>query len=595
MNALAPLPVPTIAETATMREIATGLAAPREQIEATFVRVGARLSEGAAILNRVTKVFEALPAELESPQLGEASARLSEVGQQAQVISELFAAELADLTELVAVVAAADHPIAALRRTVKMMGIVAINARVVAAGIVGDSDDFDVFTTDITQLSETANATIQEFTALYRQLTIEVGQAAQQRGQFQNAHADSLSGLAASMDGALAAVARQRAVSVEGSAETGRVSRQIVSRIANAVMALQVGDATRQRIEHVEAGIRTLCDLLEAGTLDDDNVADIQGAIGGLQAAQLTGAAQAFETDIAEASDALRDLSADARAIMNHSRSIYGESSAGSEPPLTALSHAVRNAAIVLLDCETERGKLELVAGAVLRTVGDLLTNVAAVQEIEANMRLVSLNAAVKCAQLGPRGSALNVIARQLRELTGETVAAAETAMTGLQHAARLAKSFGAAANGDATGRVGQLEHEATAALVLLQEVDRSLAEALKTLERDGPNVIALLGNAAETFADQAAISESIRDLNLRLIEQCLPAPGGTPDLASETVSKLWSAYTMDAERRIHEKLLGAPAAVARKSSAPAAPDDEPVAPVSAAEPAEDDLDALFF
>ena len=562
----------------SLREIAPALVAPRERIESTFVSVGARLAEGAAMLNRVSKVFEALPAELQSPELDEASSRLAEIGRRAQTISGSFATEQADLAQLVEVVAAADHPIANLRRAVKMMGIVAINARVVAASIVGDSDDVDVFTHDIARLSESARTTIQDFTAVYRQLTGEVDQAARQRGQFQNIHADTLSSLAASMQSALAEVARQRAISVEGSAQTGRVSRQIVGRIASAVMALQVGDATRQRIEHIEAAIETLCDLLDGGALPDADAA--RAVIGGLQAAQLAAATDAFEADVAEAGAALRDLSADARTIMDHSRTIYGGSSDGGDSPLTALSRSVRDAALVLRDCETERGKLEQVASAVLHTVGALLTHVEAVQEIEANMRLVSLNAAVKCAQLGPRGAALNVIARQLRELTGETVAAAEAAMAGLHEAARLAQSFGAAANGDATGRVGQLEQEATVALLLLQGVDRSLAEALGTLERDGPKVMALLDNAADIFADQTSISETMRDLEMRLVAECPPTRSETSAAVAAVVSGLRARYTMDAERRIHEQLFGA----------------DPAPPPATKEATEEvDLDDLFF
>jgi hypothetical protein len=568
------------AASAALRDIAPALVVPRERIESTFVSVGARLAEGAAMLNRVSKVFEALPAELQSPELDEASSRLAEVGRRAQTISGSFANEQADLAQLVEVVAAADHPIANLRRAVKMMGIVAINARVVAASIVGDSDDFDVFTHDIARLSESARTTIQDFTAVYRQLTGEVDQAARQRGQFQNVHADTLSGLAASMESALAEVAHQRAISAEGSAQTGRVSRQIVGRIASAVMALQVGDATRQRIEHIEAGIETLCDLIDGGALSDLESEAARATIGGLQAAQLAAATDAFEADVAEAGAALRDLSADARTIMDHSRTIYGGSSDGVDSPLTALSRSVRDAALVLRDCETERGKLEQVASAVLHTVGALLTHVEAVQEIEANMRLVSLNAAVKCAQLGPRGAALNVIARQLRELTGETVAAAEAAMAGLHEAARLAQSFGAAANGDATGRVGQLEQEAMVALLLLQGVDRSLAEALVTLERDGPKVMALLDNAADIFTDQTSISETMRDLEMRLVAECPSTRSAAPAAVAAVVTSLRARYTMDAERRIHEQLFGADPA-------------PPPAPKEATE--EVDLDDLFL
>lgn len=579
MSALAQsLPAKAVDAT-TLRAVGVALAAPREQIESTFVTVGARLTEGAAMLNRVTKVFEALPAQLQSSELVEASTRLADVGKQAQTISALFATEQADLTRLVEVVRAADHPISELRRTVKMMGIVAINARVVAASVVGDGDDFDVFTTDIAKLSESASSTIQQFTAAYRQLTDEVGQAARQRGQFENAHADTLSTLAASMDTALAELARQRAISVDGSAETGRVSRQIVTRIASAVMALQVGDATRQRIEHIESGIAALGDMLD--TLPSEEGAAASAIVGGLQVAQLSAATDAFEGDVDEAGTALRDLAADARAITDQSQAIYGQGDETGTSSLAALSKAVRHAATVLRDCEAERSKLELVASAVLGTVGVLLSHVEAVQEIEANMRLVSLNAAVKCAQLGPRGAALNVIARQLRELTGETVSAAEASMAGLHEAAGLAKSFGAAANGDTAGRVGQLEQEATAALVLLQGVDAALAEALATLNRDGPNVITLLGTAAETFVSQAAISETMRDLEMQLVAACPPVASVTQTAAiSDVLAAHRTRYTMDAERRIHEKLFGADMTVS---------EPEPVTDES------EDLDALFF
>jgi hypothetical protein len=548
-------------ETIQLRAIGIALARPRDEIEDTFVTVGARLSEGAAMLNRVTKVFEALPAELESPALTEATDRLAAMGGEAQAISALFATEQADLARLVAVVGATDRPISELRRTVKMMGIVSINARVVAAGIVGDGDDFDVFTTDIATLSASASRTIQDFTGVYQRLTSEVGQAAHQRGHFEKAHAGTLSGLSGSLADALAAVARQRQVSLDGSAQTGRVTRQVVGRIASAVMAMQGGDATRQRIEHIEAGL---------ALLGGPGGARAAGAIGELAAAQLGAAADAFETDVTDAADTLRDLAADARTIMQFSNDIYGK---GGESALAALNRQVSAAAAVLRDCEAERGKLETVAGAVQATVGILLTHVEAVQEIEANMRLVSLNAAVKCAQLGPRGTALNVIARQLRELTGETVTAAEAAMSGLHEAAELARSFVASATGEAAGKVGRLEEEARASLALLDTVDRTLASAMATLNRDGPQVIALLGSAASTFGAKADMSETMRDLQIRLVAATPPAQPERDAETNDMLTAIRKSYTMDAERQVHEHLFGRP--LDTEAAPPEAPTEE--------------------
>ncbi|MGV8951893.1 MAG: hypothetical protein ACOH2M_12370 [Cypionkella sp.] len=573
---------------ADLRALIPGIAEPRERIESTFVAVGGHLTRGASMLNRITRIFEALPQSLESPELHEASARLAAIGTESQAIAAAFATEQTDLERLISVVASADHPISDLRRTVKMMGIVAINARVVAAGIVGDRDDFNVFTSDIATLSESAHRTIQEFSTVYRQLTDEVRRAAEQRAHFEAAHAHTLSGLAGSMEQSLDAVTRQRQASVDGSAETGRVSRQIGGRIAGAVMALQVGDATRQRLEHVESAFEMLADLIDDRDVDgielpaDDHAAAL-AAIASLEAAQLAAAAQAFTADVADAAGALRDLATDARTILTHSRDIYGQGEAGAISPLAALNDQLRHAAAVLRDCETERGKLEIVAGAVQATVSTLLGHVEAVQEIEANMRLVSLNAAVKCAQLGPRGTALNVIAGQLRQLTGETVAAAESAMAGLHEAAGLARSFGAAASGDAAGQVGQLEQDALGALKLLETVDQCLGEALGVLNLDGPKVVNLLSEAAASFDDQTAISEAMEDMQIRITEHCAPLSEPTAPIAA-MLGHLRAKYTMDAERRIHEQLFG------KDRAAP-----PPPAAATTSADAETDLDDLFF
>src|SRR5690606_39903034 len=135
--------------------------------------------------------------------------------------------------------------------------------------------------------------------------------------------------------------------------------------------------------------------------------------------------------EVEQAEADLSALAIDAGTIMARARDFGGDERSKSSA-IASLSAQLRTAVTILADFETERAKLETVATAVQATVKQLLGHVEAVQEIEANMRLVSLNAAVRCAQLGPRGASLTVIASQLRELTSETVVAAEAAMARL-------------------------------------------------------------------------------------------------------------------------------------------------------------------
>lgn len=556
MNAI--LPIVATADPTALDRLAADLGDARGRLEESFVAVGGALTQSALGLNRISQAFEALPQDLASADLTEATTRLSAVGHRASEISAAFAIEQTAIERLVAVVAAADHPISDLRRAVKMMGIVAINARVVAAGIVGDDHDFDVFTTDIAELSGSATKTIEEFSTVYQQLTVEVRRAAVQRAQFDASHRDTLSSLASRLEENLGALVRRRQLSADGSAETGRVTREIAARVASAVMAMQVGDATRQRLEHVEAALArlaALADDTELGIAAEDVPTALRDGLH-LQTLQLRGTAALFASELGEAERAVGALASDARIVLDRSRTLYGDGGAG-QSSLSGFNAEIREALTVLRDCEVQRGKLEEVAVSVARIVQVLLGHVEAVHEIESSMRLVSLNAAVRCAQLGPRGRALSVISTQLRELTGETVFAAEAAMTALGEAASLAQSLSAASSGEAAGQVAWLEQEAAQASTLVAAVDQRLNDALGLLDKDGPAAIKALGEAADRLSGHEVMSEAIEDAALRASElaggvQSRPAASSLPLFAA-----LRRSYTMDAERKIHDGLAG--------------------------------------
>lgn len=534
---------------------AQGLAAPRDAIDGAFVSAGEKLGECAGILSRLTATFEALPAELESPELVAATDRLAVVGQRARGIADALATEQSDLARLVQVVASAGHPIDELRRQVKMMSIVAINARVTAAGIVTGTDDFDVFTTDIAKLSDTAAATIAEFARTYQQLAAAVREAANARGRFETTHRATLAALAAELQSGLADVTAQRQRSIAISADTGRISRDIESRVATAVMALQVGDATRQRVEHVEAALRDIA------ASDPDAIPPVAE----LQRLQLASARESLAAEMSSGEAALGELARDATRALAQVRDTHG---AGSSSGLASLHSALQKAVVVLRDYETEREKLDKVANAVAETVRVLLSHVEAVQDVEYEMRLVSLNAAVKCAQLGPRGRALDVISTQLRALTGETVVSAHSAVERLNGAASVAAAFTAATGSEAAKRVGAMESEAASSLDLLETIGTRMAVALKELDRDGPVIARRLTQAMHDFGQHDAICEALSDVEMILAEF---AGGG--DIPADLLSGLRKRYTMDMERRIHDGFAGATTA-AEAASEEASPDD---------------------
>lgn len=535
-----------------LQAIVARLAEPRQEIETAFLNVGELLTKSAGLLDQIGSTFEALPRDLDRPEVNEATDRLTQVGSRARDISDSFAQEQEDILRLVDVVSKANRPITELRKTIRMMGILAVNARIVAASV-ANLEDSDVFTTDIASLSSSAARTIAEFTAIYEKLGQEVQRAAAARDLFERSQAGTLSGLAVRIGSSLDAVTSQRQRSAEGSTETVQMSRAIGQRVMTAVMALQVGDATRQRVEHIEAALRKAADATETA-LD---------AIAELAAAQLSDTIRTLDADVDEAEQALGALARDAQTITTRSREIYGSGDQDSSA-LGRLTAEMRQATAVLQECERERKQLGTVAAEVENTVRVLLQHVAAVQEIEANMRLVSLNAAIKCAQLGPDGAALNVIALQLRSLTNDTVKAAEAAAERLAEAAELALAFSAASGDEASHQMAQLEQDAADGLQLMERVDGRIREALGVLEKAAPLVADYLDGASSGFSNHQAISETLADAQMQLValgSGTVAPPEADSPLAS-LLEGIRKSYTMESERQIHDRLFGKPAPV---------------------------------
>ena len=548
--------------------ILAGLDTPLSQIDVSFVSVGDELVACAATLAEVTAHLEALPKDLESTEVVEATERLSGVIRHAREIARRFDAEERDLDGLIDRVSAAKGPMASLRKTIRMIGIVAFNAHVVAAGIEGESDQLSVFTHDVADLSRKAAGTIERFFSAYEALSRDLHKTAADRAVFQTSQQGALEEAASRLSGSLADLTERRRRAADSSIATSRLTRDIGVRLGRTVMNMQVGDSTRQRVEHVVAA---LCDvrMLALGGLpsglassEPPEPQDIVALLELLQA-QTDAALADFEAGIVDAETSMAVLSQDVDDLMRQSKDLYERKDRQGESALGKLGADLHAVTAMLAACETDRQKLDAVAATVGDMVAELLGHVEAVQEIESNMRLVTLNAAVRCAKLGPRGKALNVIAKHLRELTGDMVASAELALSVLREAADRARDVVASADGVASEGISRLIADADAAIRLFETVDDRLSFALKLLHSQECDCNNRVERAVTQFAGRSAISECLADASIGIAGlageistgleyNASPGPAGLALFA-----RVRGNYSMDSERLVHGKIAG--------------------------------------
>ena len=532
------------------------LTASREQIEGAFLDIGRHLIEGNALLGGITATFEAL----QSSGDGSGFAAFEERARRVLAMTGSAAGDARDLSPLLAQIAEIGRPVMALRSAVKSIGLVALGTSISASHL-GKGHDFAAFTDDITHLAERSSKAILEFAEVYERLVITLKAAEAKRQAFEANQMRSLAGLTDRLQASLSSAVERRSQAEGANAEIRQLFGRIGEGVASIVMTLQIGDITRQRIEHIEEGLALLLDPVEvAAHAPGGNTAALVAAACRLQVAQGEQSSKDFDREADRVERLIRQVAADASSIVAESRRVHEQAVEASRSALAELTEEVRRACTLMRGYETARIELDEATVAVSTSVKDLLRCVAAVQNIKGGMHLVGINMALKCAWLGPEGHTLNVIAQELRELAGQTVSHANAAVVGLTEAARLAEAYASKADDHGREDIKALEDEVCRP-ANLQNEDRRTTDALNTLMRDGSRVARLLETAAGRITMQKDISLAVHAAikaleGIRHDVQGAHMATGAGDLheAEERVlAQLKSRYTMASERALHD------------------------------------------
>ena len=415
--------VPDEAVDSAVSAVRLGLERILLPIEGVFLDMGEHLGHSISALQQVSAAFDRVASAVNSDQLHEAARDLGWVvtllgeGMARRKDESRALVRLGDLTETL------SRNLLHLRKTVGEVHLLAMNGRIEAAQVVAAGIDFHVFTGGIGRLADNAMALLDSMGQELSRLAEFIALAHTEHRVFDHGEASALPEVERRLDGSRAALeGRQRAL-VSVAQRISAISRANEERIAKAIGCLQIGDITRQRLEHVHQALGAL-----------SQGAPTVGAVGicRLQTQQLI--------DIhRDGHLALTEIGAHLEAITQGAGGIVGAVQKGllsgdaDGPPFLRQLVTDLGAAHELVRQYTAAGSsLQQRLVPITEVVSQLRNYVEGIRSLEADMRIMGLNATFKCARLGGKGRVLAVIAQELRALAGRTAEDAVTIMSGL-------------------------------------------------------------------------------------------------------------------------------------------------------------------
>ncbi|WP_158669825.1 chemotaxis protein [Bradyrhizobium guangdongense] len=563
----------------TLTEAIAAIEDVSSRIEDVFARVGHELGHGHLIFKELNQGLATLSSELSGAEIEGAATALQEIAARLSDLAQALPAESALLETIGKSTAEASALLKPLFKHIQMITIIARSARIEAASLDGDREGFLAFTQEAYDLGKAVQGAIEGCARDQQRLSEAVATAFGRQKEFESRYRNQLAAESAELGSAYSGLHDQRRNSSHLADRAGSSTRKIAEAVGSAIVSLQAGDSTRQRLEHVSHGIGLVSGA--APSLVPEPIASDDGAraICQLQAAQLRDAQREFGGDIGQIVGALTAILHDAGSVVGHGRTLFGGEDGGSSSFLTRIKQTLAHASTLIATCEGAGRSVDEALAIVEDTLTKFRQAIAGLAEATIDITLIGMNAGLKASHLGSRGSAFVVIANELKATADQVSVGAgrlRPVLDGIERSAGELKEL--RVQGDPT-QLAKLEPQILQALREVATGNERLGKLMSRLVDEGAEFERLMNSAQGLMTTLGESSAALPAVAARLETASAGTQKPRPQTQDEAMlDELFARYTMERERHVHREFLQtlglASVAATRRVEAVAAADD---------------------
>lgn len=548
--------MPTFPAT-TLTEATAAIEDVSSRIEDVFARVGRELGRGHLIFKELNQGLATLSEELSGAEIEGAATALQEIAARLSELAQTLPAESALLATIGTSTAEASSLLKPLFKHIGMITIIARSARIEAASLDGDREGFLAFTQEAYDLGKAVQRSIEGCARDQQRLSEAVATASVRQKEFESRYGNQLVSESAELADAYGGLRDQRSKSSHVADLASASTRKIAEAVGSAIISLQAGDSTRQRLEHVCHGLGRASgpspSLVPEPVTSDDGAR----AICLLQAAQLRDAQREFGGDIGQIVRALTAILHDAGSVVGNGRTLFGGEDGGSSSFLTRIKQILAHASTLIATCESAGRSVDDALAIVEDTLGKFRQAIAGLADATVDITLIGMNAGLKASHLGSRGSAFVVIANELKATADQVSAGAarlRPVLDGIEHSAKALKEL--RVQGDPT-QLANLEPQILQALREVEAGNERLDKLMSRLVDEGAEFEGLMNSAQGLMNKLGESSATLPAVAARLETASAVARRPQPIAQDEAMlDDLFARYTMERERDVHREFL---------------------------------------
>jgi hypothetical protein len=528
--------------------IAQGLRSVSASIESRFLAIGNQLADAVATIDELTVTFDRLNGDLRGDTLRQATQCLTDVMTDIAAMAHAPDSAGSALPRLRALVADIQAHAANIAKSIHGIGILNINARIEAVAIGSAGDDFISFTNEITRTIGIAKDRLGDFDHELDQMKTRLNAAHASQQVLAQRQAAAVRSIPQCLSAGIDTLTERSVNATAAASSVARKYRDVSQRIGQAVAALQIGDSTRQRLEHIQDALTVAAEWADAPASDRHALHSLACR---LQGEQLQDTASQFALEMGNILGSFGDLAADTQEIRR--LGLTAASAGEGDTFLAAVQDQMDEVQTLIGELGSASQAADDVAASVTSAAQRLTGYTATLRSLEEDIRLMGLNTTLKCGRIGNAGRPLMVIAQELRLYARQIATESEFVAGCLGQVIGIACDGGLQHTG--AGRVGTIADNMARSAERLQCAGRDLSDGMSALERDSIHVAGLLRDATETAGAHDALGKDLRTAAAALARAEDAEP---PPAAAGMLDDFARAYTMDRERMVHNRFAAA-------------------------------------
>ncbi|WP_152096257.1 hypothetical protein [Rhizobium dioscoreae] len=546
----------------------------RLQIEQRFLDGGAVLITVTEALAKLVSLLEHIGNSLKEENATEATARLV---QTVDLLNKLPPAE-ARRRENVAAIGQTGRQLAehvlSMEETLRYLRTFAATAKIAGARI----PDFSSFASEIVERIEFAAKEVKALSLQIRSLEGQIESATANEDGSLGQHLNGIPSIAQRLMSNAEEIQLQRRNLSELADSVAGLARKIQNKVAHTLSAMQIGDITRQRVEHCQTA-HAIAEAYLASEVPASLSATDRQRLSQLAMTlvfELLGeTTKGFDRETAKIVDNIRSFSDDIGTLLDLYRTMMSQSGQDGKSSINSLGGDLAAARIVVDRIDVAAAGANRLSEKTSEMIKELTTSILTIQLVRRDIQYMALNTNLRCGKLGEEGRAINVVAGELRSFATLLDEDAEKILVGL---GRLETQ--------ATGlkdrrQAGEEESSSLgvhidAALAHIGEAGAAMDLNVQELRRCGEAMTSQVADVIKGLDFRAGIGETLASCTKEagLMRSVYVDATGLEAPVAAISERIFKIYTMAAEREIHAAIFGAVNSPAESATAPASDED---------------------